>query len=99
MASTFVTIRGTSKSEVGDYVQTFVVHHHSSDELKQSINRAMADIVAMQGMIVTKDNLNKGTDDFNNLKFIPMHMIAEIDFETRLMVGEYPMAVEGERVN
>lgn len=99
MASTFVTIRGTSLCDVGDYVQTFVVHHHSVDLLKQAINGAMNDIFKMRGMIITKDDINKGTDDFNNLKFIPMHMIAEINFETRSMVGEYPQIAEGEKVN
>jgi hypothetical protein len=47
----------------------------------------MKDIFGMQGMIVLKDELKK--NDFDNLMFIPMHMIARIEYETKQLTAPY----------
>lgn len=101
MPDTFVHFKGIKNDCARDDKQQnfwshkFVCHHENSAELKKIINQSMNEIFAMGGMIMVKDERKKQDGDFNNLAFIPMHMIARIEIETKEMTTPYITDVPG----
>lgn len=93
MPDTFVHFRGIKNTAFRDeskpeyWSQKFVVHHDTPEDFKKVFNSAMQDIFQMQGMIVLKNELDK--NDFENLMFVPMHMIARIEYETKQLTTPY----------
>ena len=100
MPDTFVRFKGIKNDACRDepnpnfYLHTFVVRHAAPENLKNAINQAMCEIFQMHGMICVKDIAKQG-GDFNNLFFVPMHMIARIEFELKPLTNEYPDQTEG----
>jgi len=100
MPDTFVHFRGIKNDACRDepnpnfYSHKFVVRHAAPENLKNAINQAMSEIFQMHGMICVKDETKQG-GDFNNLFFVPMHMMARIEFELTSLTSEYPDQTEG----
>jgi hypothetical protein len=65
----------------------FTVSHDTQDQLRDVFNKAVGEIYTMQGMIYLKDPLK--LNNFSNLVFLPMHMIARLEFEVKGITGEY----------
>ncbi len=65
----------------------FTVSHDTKEELRGVFNKAMGEIFAMQGVVYLKDQTK--ANDLNNLAFMPMHMIARLECEVKVITGEY----------
>lgn len=86
MRETFVEFRGYLLGMPPDlatgsipYVrQNFTFVHDTTDELGTFINKAIQEISRLGGMIVHKKEPHKQYD-WNNMAFVPMHMISSIE--------------------
>lgn len=95
MRDTLIHIKGFKKDSFREdnfWSHKFVVRHETPEQLGETIEHAMDDIFRMQGMIVIKDELVKKTPE--NMMFIPMHMLARIEVETKLCTGRYDVVSE-----
>ena len=70
----------------------FTVSHDTREQLQEVFNKAMAEIYTMQGMIYLKDQ--KKMNHYDNLAFLPMHMIARFEFEVKGITGQYEIDPE-----
>lgn len=92
---TFIRIIGILRDGCEEDVQPntvetqFTVRHDNPEGLYASIEKAMQDIFKMSGMLVAKHPgklVKKG--DVSDLKYVPMHMIARIEFVTKSLSGK-----------
>ena len=74
-------------SEPEFWSHKFVCRHDTQEQFVERFNRAMNEVLAMQGVLIVKD-VNKPVDQ-DNLMFIPMHMIARIEYETKRLSEPY----------
>lgn len=95
---TFVHIKAILNDAYRDDVEPnfvshkFTVSHDTHEQLREVHNKAMNDIFAMQGLIYLRDPLKK--NDMDNLVFLPMHRIARIECEYKLITGQYDIGSE-----
>jgi hypothetical protein len=100
MPDSLIHIKGILNDDRRDSVtpnvvsNKFVARHASNDEFKLAINLAWNDIFRMGGMMCIKDDL-KIPSDPNNQKFVPLHMLARVEIETKTINGRYPEDGEG----
>lgn len=70
----------------------FTVSHDTYEQLREVFHKAMVEIFAMQGIVYLKDQSK--VNDLNNLVFLPMHRIARLECETKIITGEYEISPE-----
>lgn len=70
----------------------FVVRHETPQQLEEVLRKAFEDTIAGGGIFVVKNELV--VKSATNLMFIPMHRIARLEVETKLIVGQYDVTPE-----
>jgi hypothetical protein len=100
LTDTLIHLKGILNDDRRDTVMPnivshkFIARHTDREQFKLAINLAWNDIFRMGGMMCIKDE-NKVPADPNNQAFIPLHMLARIEIETKLITGRYPEDGEG----
>lgn len=100
MTDSFIHIKGIKNDCARDdrepnfYSHKFFCRHENDDQLRHAANGAINDMFKMGGMIVVRDE-SKPSDDHANLFFVPMHMLARIEFEIKQVTGQYIEDVAG----
>lgn len=81
---------GTEHDVSPNFVSMKFVHRGASGTTPEdALDHALREICVLQGMTVIKDE-RQPVRDRRNWYFLPMHMIARLEFEMKSITGNYP---------